>query len=234
MTTATPAAARVPFDRTLLLVMPAAAFMLLLFIYPFIYGLLLSFNPKSGGALANYTHFFTTDNLWPTIWTTLKLALPATLINVGFALPIAYKMRNKSRYQRWVTTILVVPITLGTVLIAEGMLIYFGPKGWLSQFLQFFHLYEGPIRLTHNYWGVLISLVISAFPFAFLLLLSYLTGIDAGRRSESAIPPHLPAAARPRARHVLLPCLRPGVFGVSVRRAAGLARRTDAGHFDRR
>ena len=46
-------------------------------------------------------------------------------------------MRDKSRYQRWVTTILVVPITLGTVLIAEGMLTYFGPKGWLSQFLQF-------------------------------------------------------------------------------------------------
>ena len=35
------------------------------------------------------------------------------------------------------TTILVVPITLGTVLIAEGMLTYFGPKGWLAQFLQF-------------------------------------------------------------------------------------------------
>jgi hypothetical protein len=58
------------------------------------------------------------------------------------ALPIAFKMRVKTRYQRWVTTILVVPITLGTVLIAEGMLLYFGPKGWLSQFLQFFHLYE--------------------------------------------------------------------------------------------
>ena len=86
--------------------------MLLVFVYPFLNGLVDSFNPKEGGWLANYSHFFTTDNLWPTIWTTLKLALPATLINVGLALPIAYKMRNKSRYQRWVTTILVVPITL--------------------------------------------------------------------------------------------------------------------------
>ena len=80
--------ARAPFDRALLLVVPAAAFMLLLFVYPFLYGLWLSFSPKEGGALANYTKFFTTDNLYPTIWTTLKLALPATLINVGFALPI--------------------------------------------------------------------------------------------------------------------------------------------------
>ena len=74
---------RAVFDRALLLVVPAAAFMLLLFVYPFLYGLALSFNPKEGGALANYWHFFTTDNLWPTIWTTLRLALPATLINVA-------------------------------------------------------------------------------------------------------------------------------------------------------
>jgi len=56
---------------------------------------------------------------------------------------IAFRMRHKSRYQRWVTTILVVPITLGTVLIAEGMLAYLGPRGWLSQALQFMHLYDG-------------------------------------------------------------------------------------------
>ena len=43
-------APRAPFDRTLLLVVPAALFMLLLFIYPFIYGLLLSFEPPKGGA----------------------------------------------------------------------------------------------------------------------------------------------------------------------------------------
>jgi len=200
--------AREPFDRSLLLVVPAALFMLLVFVYPFLYGLWLSFHPKTGGALANYTHFFTTDNLWPTIWTTLRLALPATLINVGVALPIAFKMRVKTRYQRWVTTILVVPITLGTVLIAEGMLTYFGPRGWLSQFLQFFHLYEGPIRLTHNYWGVLISLVISGFPFAFLLILSYVTGIDPGLARAAAT---LGADRRAQFRHIYLPLLAPGL-----------------------
>jgi len=208
MTTARETAARAPSDRTLLLVIPAAAFMLLLFVYPFLYGLVLSFNPKQGGWLANYHFFFTTDNEWPTIWTTLRLALPATLINVGVALPIAYKMRVKTRYQRWVTTILVVPITLGTVLIAEGMLTYFGPRGWLSQFLQLVHLYDGPIRLTHNYWGVLISLIISGFPFAFLLILSYVTGIDPVLARAAAT---LGADPKAQFRHVYLPLLAPGL-----------------------
>ena len=207
MTTAV-AAPRAPFDRSLLLIVPAAAFMFLLFVYPFLYGLLLSFEPKQGGALGNYRVFFTTDNLWPTIWTTLRLALPATLINVGVALPIAYKMRVRSRNQRLITTLLVVPITLGTVLIAEGMLTYFGPRGWLSQTLQLLHLYDGPIRLTHNYWGVLISLVISGFPFAFLLILSYITGIDPVLARAAATLGADPAA---QFRHVYLPLLAPGL-----------------------
>ena len=205
---ATEPLARERFDRTKLLVLPATLFMVLLFIYPFLYGLWLSFAPKEGGALANYTHFFTTDNLYPTIWTTLRLALPATLINVGFALPIAFKMRVKTRYQRWVTTILVVPITLGTVLIAEGMLTYFGPRGWLSQFLQLVHIYDGPIRLTHNFIGVVISLAISGFPFCFLLMLSYVTGIDPTLARAAAT---LGAGPWQQFRQIYLPLLMPGL-----------------------
>ncbi|MBS0321511.1 MAG: sugar ABC transporter permease [Proteobacteria bacterium] len=195
-------------DRTPWLVAPAALFMLLFFVYPFLYGLWLSFAPKEGGMLANYAKFFSDTRLWPTIFTTLKLALPATLINVGIALPIAYRMRIKTKRQKWITTALVVPITLGTVLVAEGMLTYFGPRGWLAQVLQFLHLYDGPIRLTHNFWGVLISLVISGFPFAFLLLLSYVTGIDPvlGRAAAT-----LGAGPWAQFRNVYLPLLIPGI-----------------------
>ena len=207
-TTAAPALARAPLDRRLLLAAPATLFMVALFIYPFLYGLWLSFEPMKGGWLANYHKFFTTDNLWPTIWTTLKLALPATIINVGIALPIAFKMRIKSRYQRLITTVLVIPITLGTVLIAEGMLTYFGPKGWLAHVLELLPLYEGPIRLTHNYWGVLISLVISGFPFAFLLILSYITGIDPVLARAASTLGATPAA---QFRHIYLPLLAPGL-----------------------
>ena len=197
------------FDRSLLLLVPATLFMLVLFVYPFLYGLQLSFRPMEGGGwLANYSKFFTTDNLWSTIGVTLKLAVPATVINIGVALPIAYQMRLKSRYQKWVTTLLVIPLTLGTVLIAQGMLGYFGPRGWLSQTLQFLHLYEGPIRLTHNYWGVLISLVISGFPFAFLLTLSYITGIDPTLPRAAAT---LGASPWNQFRYIYLPLLVPGL-----------------------
>jgi putative spermidine/putrescine transport system permease protein len=195
-------------DRTVLLVAPAAAAMVLLFIYPFLYGLVLSFRPNTGGVLGNYVAFFTSHRLWPTIFTTLRLAVPATVINVAFALPIAYLLRRRTRYQKLLTTILVVPMTLGTVLIAEGMLTYLGPKGWLSQALQLLHLASGPVRLTHNYTGVLLSLIVSGFPFVFLLLLSYVSGIDPVLGQAAAT---LGAGPGQQFRHIYLPLLLPGV-----------------------
>ena len=232
-----------PLDGTFLLVAPAVVFLMLFFIYPFAYGFVLSFRPIEGDWLANYRKFFSDGHLWRTLITTFQLALPVTILNVGLALPIAFQLRRKTRYQRWVTTLLVIPITLGTVLIAEGMLTYFGPRGWLSQVLQLLHLYDGPIRLTHNFAGVVISLVISGFPFAFLLILSYVTGIDPvlaraaatlGAGPVGPVPPHLPAAARAGARDHVLPVVRAGVLGVPLgrpgRRAVGL----DARDLDRR
>ena len=60
------------------------------------------------------------------------------------------------------TTILIIPITLGTVLVAEGMLNYFGPRGWLNRVLLEIGLADSPLRLIHNYWGVFFSLVITS------------------------------------------------------------------------
>ncbi len=196
------------FDPTVALAAPAAIFMLGLFVYPFLHGLWRSFRPAEGGPCASYVRFFTQGDLWPTIGTTLRLALPATIVNVGLALPVAYALRRRSRHQRLVATLLVVPMTLGTVLVAEGMLTYFGPRGWLVRALQWAHLLSGTVRLTHNYWGVLISLVISGFPFAFLLLLSYVTGIDPALARAAAT---LGASPWNQFRHVYWPLLLPGL-----------------------
>ena len=60
-------------DGLTLLVLPAALFLVPTFVYPFLYGLFLSFTPKAGGAWANYARFFSDPFLWNTIGTTLWL-----------------------------------------------------------------------------------------------------------------------------------------------------------------
>src|SRR4051812_19474614 len=205
------------FDRTLWLLLPAIVFVIALFVYPFLYGLQLSFQPQPGseavrrygaGAFADYRDFFTDPYLRNTIWTTLKIGLPAALFNVLASVPIAYRMRGRFRGKRTITTILVVPITLGTVLTAEGLLAFMGPTGWLNRILLDIGIVDHPVRLTHNYWGVVFSLVITGFPFAFLLTLSYLTGIDPTLERAAAT---LGAGWWQRFRHITLPLLAPGL-----------------------
>ncbi len=187
--------------------MPGVLFVVALFVYPFLYGLALSFHPKQGGALANYVTFFSDPFLYDTIYTTLVIAVPATLLNVVLSVPVALRVRLMKR-QRLLTTILVIPITLGTVMVAEGLLTYLGPRGWLNRALLEFGLVDSPIRLVHNYWGVMLSLVITGFPFTFLLTLSYITGIDPSLENAGAM---LGARARQRFFRILLPLLAPGL-----------------------
>ncbi|WP_087691290.1 ABC transporter permease [Pandoraea sp. PE-S2R-1] len=197
------------FDARGWLVVPALAVLVAMFVYPFAYGLFLSFQPMDGGGVfANYLKFFTESTLWPTVWITLKLAVPATLINVGMSIPAAFALRRNTPAAKLVTMLLVVPVTLGTVLIADGMLTYYGPNGWFPQALHALHLYSDEVRLTHNYWGVLISLVISGFPFAFLLILSYVTGIDPTLARAAGT---LGAGPWEQFRLIYLPLLVPGL-----------------------
>ncbi|HEX2724944.1 MAG TPA: sugar ABC transporter permease [Beijerinckiaceae bacterium] len=194
-------------DSVTLLVLPAVLFVIGLFIYPFLYGFWLSFQPKTGTALANYTRFFSDSFLYGTIATTLWLALPVTLLNLALAVPIAFRVRLMRR-QRLLTTILVIPITLGTVLVAEGLLNYLGPQGWFNRTLLTLGLISQPLKLVHNYWGVFLSLLITGFPFTFLLTLSYVTGIDPALENAAAT---LGAGPRERFRHIFWPLLLPGL-----------------------
>lgn len=195
-------------DRTLFLLLPAVVLIVGLFLYPFLYGLQLSFTPKTSGIFDNYRTFFTDSFQSETIWLTLRLALPAALFNVLASVPIAYKMRGRFRGKRLLTAILVVPITLGTVLTAEGLLTYLGNAGWLNRTLEAVGLIDDPIRLVPGYWGVLLSLVITGFPFAFLLTLSYLSGIDPTLERAAAT---LGAGWWERFRMITLPLLMPGL-----------------------
>jgi putative spermidine/putrescine transport system permease protein len=74
-------------------------------------------------------------------------------------------------------------------------------------------LTESPVRLIHNYWGVFLSLVITGFPFSFLLILSYVSGIDPSLERAGAM---LGARAAARFRTILLPLLIPGLLMVTA------------------
>ena len=195
-------------DLRLLLVVPAVLALLLLFIYPFAYGVVLSLRPAEGGWLANYARFFSEPRLYETIATTLRISLPVTVFNILIALPTAFLLRVPSRKQRLIAAVLVIPMTLGTVLVAQGMLTYMSPNGWLNRSLLAMGLVSQPLQLLHGRFAVIMSLLITGFPFAFLMLLSYVTGIDPSLGRAAAT---LGASPFEQFRRVYLPLLVPGI-----------------------
>jgi putative spermidine/putrescine transport system permease protein len=122
--------------------------------------------------------------------------------------PIAYRMRGAFRGKRLLIGMLVMPVTLGTVLIAKGLLTLLGARGWVNRALLELGLVEDPVRFVNNYWGVLLTLVITGFPFAFLLTLSYLGGIDPMLERAAAT---LGAGPRQRFWQITFPLLLPGL-----------------------
>jgi putative spermidine/putrescine transport system permease protein len=192
----------------LFLLCPAVAFAIALFIYPFIYGFGLSLTTTGGGPLGNYVHFFRDGYFARTIWYTLRLALPAVVVNIVIALPLSLGMRRMVRGRQTVTAVLLFPITAGSVLLSKGMLNFFGTSGWVNRILLAAHVIDQPVQFVHNYWGVFISIVLSDFPFVFLLLLSYAGGFDPVFENAAAV---FGARRLQRFRYVTLPLLAPGL-----------------------
>jgi putative spermidine/putrescine transport system permease protein len=207
-------------DTSLLMLVPALIFALALFVYPFSYGIGLTFQPSAatqqawgGGMFANYIAFFKDSFVFDSVWLTMRLALPVAVFNVLASIPVAFKLRQRFRGKKLLTTLVVLPITLGTVLTAQGLLIFAGREGWLNRFLIQIGLIHQPIAFVNNYWGVVLSLVISGFPFAFLLISSYLSGIDPSIEAAAKV---MGANWHQRFRKVILPLLAPGLATTSI------------------
>jgi putative spermidine/putrescine transport system permease protein len=197
------------FLTVFLLLLPVLIYFIFLFVYPFIYGLHLSLTNDEGKfTLANFIRFLTDPWDANTIWITLKIAIPATLLNVLIAMPLAYYMRHGIKGEKLISFLLILPITLGSVFVAEGMLTYMGPNGWLNKILMALKIIDKPYRFTHNYLGVLLALIIQGFPFVFLMLLGYISGIDPTLEKAASI---LGASRWYIFRRIIFPLWMPGI-----------------------
>lgn len=198
-------------DKSLvLLVGPALLFVAVLFVLPLLYGIGVSLTPtpERPGIFSSYAAFFGDARERASIWNTLRLAVPATVINLLVAVPLAYRMRKPLKGQRLITVLFVIPMTLGVVLIARGMLTFLGPSGWFNKTLMTLGILSEPLQLLNNYTGVLVSLVISEFPVMFLLLLGYASGIDPNLERAGRM---LGAGAWQRFSRIVLPLMMPGI-----------------------
>lgn len=194
-------------DGTLWLLAPALLVIIGLFLYPFLYGLSLSFQPlEGGGPLANYTTFFTDPYMLDSIWKTLRLAIPVAITSVVIAAPIAYQARRNFHGRGLIVLLLMMPLTFGSILIAQGMTRAFAPFGWVNLALEAIGLGQGDF--LYNYTGTFIAGVLTTLPFSFLLLMGFFGGIDPTLERAAAA---FGASRAARFWRILLPLAMPGL-----------------------
>jgi putative spermidine/putrescine transport system permease protein len=194
-------------DWSLLLLIPAVIVIGGLFVYPFIYGLTISFQPLEGNdPFSNYTDFLGDPYLRDSIFKTLQLSIPVALVSVLFAAPLAYQARRDFRGRQMVTLVLMLPLTFGSILIAQGMTRVFSATGWVN--LVFEALGLPPQQLIFNYAGTFIATTMVTIPFVFLLLLGFFGGIDRSLENAAAT---LGASRAARFWRVILPLATPGI-----------------------
>jgi putative spermidine/putrescine transport system permease protein len=190
--------------------LPSLLYVLVMFVYPFLYGVYLSVHPLKvdGFSLANYIAFFTDQYQYKTVGITFSLAVPNTIVVVAISLLFAYNMRRGIWMERTITTILVLPLSLGVILLSQGILGFYGGKGWFNQMLLGLGILQESLILTHNFIGVMLSLFMQQFPFCFLMLLGYISGIDPSIENSARTLGANPWVVFKR---IMLPLIAPGL-----------------------
>lgn len=196
-----------------MLLLPSLLPLLVVFLYPFIKGILLTFqkNGETGFSLYNYYHFFTSSEYYPSIFRTLVLVLPDAIIEMIIAFAMAYFLRRNIKGKGVLNGLIIFPLTLGPLIIAVGMIDFFKPAGWFNQALMGLGIIHDPLRLLYNYWGAFIGLSILGISFMFSNLTGLMENID----------PNLEQAARSLGasewtvfRRVFYPLIRSGALTV--------------------
>lgn len=120
--------------RDYLLLLPSLLPLILLFVYPLLKGFVMTFQEpgETTLTLSNYIEFFTNSNYFNTIWRTLLLVIPASIVELIIAFGITYFIRGKMRGKGIIAGLVIFPLTLGSIIVDMAVIAFFKPTGWFN------------------------------------------------------------------------------------------------------
>jgi putative spermidine/putrescine transport system permease protein len=172
----------------LLLLLPAAVFLLSFFILPavtlFTYSLLTQ---RADGVvalpftLAHFQHFFGTSLYSHVLFATLRMAAVTAAIAAVLGYPVALMMvRSNAAVMRVMTIVLIAPLIVSVVVRTYGwqLILANSRSGVLNWALMSLGLTDRPVALLYTEWAVIIGSLHVFFPMMVLPLVSALAKID--------------------------------------------------------
>jgi putative spermidine/putrescine transport system permease protein len=195
------------------LVAPAAALLLVVFVYPVFWLLLRSFSDPTWG-FQNFRILIERPVYLRALWNTVVVSGTVTAVCLLLGYPLAYTIANAGpRLRRLLIFAVLIPFWTSLLVRTFAWMVLLQQKGLINQTLLQLGLIERPLTLIYNRIGVIVGMVHILLPFMILPLYSVLTRIDPTYSSAAA---SLGAPPVSNFLRVYLPLSLPGVLTGTV------------------
>jgi len=176
----------------LVLLLPAAVLLGVLFVYPLANMAGLSVRSKFPGPWSytaeHYAKFATDPYFLRVTQTTFLLAIGVTVLTIVVGYPVAYYfVRSRSRYKHLIFLAVISPLLVSIVVRTIGWTIILGNEGLVNALLRALGVIREPLPLMNNVWAVMVGLVHVLLPFMILSIASVLGKIDPALEESAAI-----------------------------------------------
>jgi putative spermidine/putrescine transport system permease protein len=168
-----------------LLVGPLLLVLTLWFFLPNLLLVVISFFKYEDGlivrefTLRNYIKFFSDAFFLKAFGRTLLLGAWVGALAVVIGYPVAYYLvRSRSPWKGLYLTSVLTPLLASIVVRTYGWQVLLEEKGLINTVLRGMGLISEPLKLIHNFTGVLIGLTHVELPYAVLAIMASLQGID--------------------------------------------------------
>ncbi|MCX2726046.1 ABC transporter permease [Thermomicrobium sp. 4228-Ro] len=198
----------------LLLLLPAFALLVLLFVYPIARLLVTSLYADGQLTLEHYRRIVEVDLYLRVLRTTFVIALQVTIICLVLGYPLAYFLATlRPRTARLLMILVLIPFWTSILVRTYAWMVLLQRQGVFNRWLLELGLIDEPLRMMYNRIGVLVGMSHVLLPFMVLPTYAVMHGID---RTLLRAAANLGASPTQAFLRVFLPLSLPGVAAGSL------------------
>jgi putative spermidine/putrescine transport system permease protein len=199
------------FDPVLLLALPAAIYMVIVFAIPVVVLVARGFMDAGGFTLSNYVNFLSEPFNWVVIGNTLRVAFWTTVVCLILGYPTAVALaRSKGAVQVAMLIAIILPLSVGVVVKTFAWQIVLRRDGIVAALLVATGVWDEPKLLLFTERGLVMGAANVFLPFMILPIYSVLKLADPNLQDAAAT---LGAPPLFRFFNVALPLAMPGIVG---------------------
>jgi ABC-type spermidine/putrescine transport system permease subunit I len=173
---------RPPRDLTLLMLLPAVAILVLLFLVPLVLFFVRTFMDFDGSAadfVAQAQDLLFSQPYLTALGTTNWIALIVTVTVLLIGYPIAYYLTTASGPGVSIVVLsIVLPYFTSIIVRTFSWMVLLGEHGLINDLLLSMHVIDQPLSMMYNRLGVLIGMSYVLLPYMVLTLYAAMRGID--------------------------------------------------------